>query len=232
MWALTESPQRFRATTTATYAWHGPVHRAHSERVLNMGGKKKARKKLYVSRRIQGGMLAKLALYWGVYHFVLWHAMFMYRYMQYRADVLGGAAHVSFAELYSTFAAQHYSMVLCAVGVFPIVLWDMVKITHRIAGPLVRFQNTLREMAKGVRPRPIKLRRGDLLVELQDAFNEYVTSLEAKASKNESEGAATSHGPSDERQVVADLEAIQSDLNRDVCDGVGEPTLATSGEAS
>lgn len=189
-----------------------------------MAGKKNLRKKLYVSGKIQGRMLAKLTLYWGVYHFVLFHAMFMYRYMQYRADILGGAAHVPFAELYSTFAAQHYSMVLCALGVFPIVFWDMVKITHRVAGPLVRFQNTLRDMANGGPAKPIKLRKGDMLVELESAFNEYVASLEAQAPV----AAPTEHTQEerDERRALDELEEIRNTLQGSCCDEQVDQTAA------
>jgi len=167
---------------------------------------KHARKKLFVSRKIQGRMLLKLALYWGVYHLVLWHAMFVYRYLQYRADVLGGATQVPFAELYSTFVTQHYSMILCAVGLFPIIFWDMVKVTHRIAGPLVRFQNKLRDMKNGERPEPIKLRKGDLLVDLQDAFNEYVAILDTKPRRESLDDTEECR----EREVVESLQEISS----------------------
>ena len=190
-------------------------NRPHFRNELQMPAQQKTRKnvrkKLYVSHMIQGRMLLKLSLYWAVYHFVLWHAMFLYRYMQYRADVLGGATQVPFAELYATFLTQHYSLILCAIGLFPIILWDMVKVTHRIAGPLVRFQHTLRDLTTGLRVKPIKLRKGDMLVELQDIFNEYITELNAKLDRGRSRDSLADARPDrEEHEIVAGLQEIRS----------------------
>ena len=29
-----------------------------------------------------------LTIYWGIYHVVLWHGMFMFRYVEYRSQLL------------------------------------------------------------------------------------------------------------------------------------------------
>jgi hypothetical protein len=186
---------------------------------------KKPRKKLFVSRAIQGRLLVKLAVYWGVYHVVLWHAMFMYRYFQYRADVLGGAPHVPFGVLYNSFVAQHYSMMMCAVAVFPIILWDMVKVTHRIAGPLVRFRRVLQDLARGQHVGEIRLRKGDMLVELQDAFNEYLRSLDADAKSGAA--AVASVEEQLERNIIADLQEISGELSAETETHESEERAAT-----
>lgn len=139
-----------------------------------MGDTATRRKKIYVSRLIQGGMLAKLTLYWCVYHLVLWHAMFLFRYVEYREELFAGGEAVPFTTFYSEFASQHFSLIICALAVFPIVFWDMMRVTHRIAGPLVRFQHTFRQLTRGEKVSPIVLRKGDLLVELQDTVNDYL----------------------------------------------------------
>src|SRR5690606_13702436 len=127
-------------------------HSTHEHRIPTAGNseampqenamnKKDLRKKLYVSSLIQGRIIGRLALYWALYHAVLWNVMFVYRYLQYRGELLAGAPPQSFGELYQTFTLQHYSMLVCAIAIGPIVLWDALRVTHRIAGPLVRFQN-------------------------------------------------------------------------------------------
>ena len=68
------------------------------------------------------------------------------------------------------------TLLILAAALSPIVLWDMLKLTHQIAGPLVRFRNALQKMAIGEPVAKIKLRDGDLLVEFQDAFNEFLDS--------------------------------------------------------
>ena len=155
-----------------------------------MSAKKHARKQIFVSRKIQGRIVARLATYWVVYHLVLLHAMFLYHYLLYRGQLLADSlmAPVPFFELYGGFLSQNFSLMLCAAAVFPLILWDMMKLTHRVAGPLVRFMSTLKQLEGGEKVRPVRLREGDLLVELQGAFNSY---LEAANLMLEEEQPAT-----------------------------------------
>ena len=145
--------------------------------------KKKLRKKLFVSMPIQGRILAQLVAYWAVYHVVLWHGLFLYRYFQFKADLLTNEFQVPFHEFYSQFVLQHYPVAICAVLLFPIVFWDTLKISHRVAGPLVRFRNEFRRLARGERVQPVELRNGDLLTEFSIAFNEFVESMEKRGWK-------------------------------------------------
>lgn len=159
------------------------------------------RKSYYVNRRVQGGVLSRFCMYWIVYHFVLWHAMILFQFVSRREQLFeqftqGGVATAtpmqSFADLYGTFAAEHYSLLVCAALVLPFLLWDVLKMTHRIAGPLVRFQHALRDLAAGRRIRRIELRDGDLLTGFQDVFNEYLEKIDRIQKPAESvSGAST-----------------------------------------
>ena len=107
------------------------------------------RKRLFVNREIQGRLLARTALYWILYHAVLWMAMFFYRYAEHRGAVLAGAEPRPFADLYGQFLHEHQSLWFCAFAILPIVLWDLLKFSHRVVGPLVRFQRTLEKPHRG-----------------------------------------------------------------------------------
>jgi hypothetical protein len=64
----------------------------------------------------------------------------------------------------------------------PILFGLGVLLTHRIAGPIYRFETYLHALARGERPGPCKIRDGDELAALRDAINqvaEHVHSLEA-----------------------------------------------------
>lgn len=139
-----------------------------------MAAKDHRRKKEFVNKKIQGKLLVRLAVYWIVYHVMLWHAMFLYRFMYYRGEVLAGGRSLSFSQLYSQFVETHFSLIVCAVLVFPVILWDMLKLSHKVAGPLVRFQHALRQLGRGEYVERISLRKGDLLTDYQDAFNEFL----------------------------------------------------------
>ncbi len=129
-------------------------------------------------------MLRQMTFYWFVYHLVLWHVMFCYRYLQYRGELLAGGLPLSFTELYSSFVSQHYSMLVCAVAVLPIVLWDMLKTTHRIAGPLVRFRNVIGQITRGEAVKKVGLRKGDMLGDFLVSFNSLIEYL-SQESKTE-----------------------------------------------
>lgn len=136
------------------------------------------RNRIFVSGRIQGQLVFRLGMYWLLYHFVLWHAMFAYHYVQ--ARFAGTVASVSFTELYGTFVLQYYPIILCAVCMLPIFLIDLVRLSHRIAGPLVRFKAAVNAMIADQEVRRIRLRKGDLLTELETTFNEYVDVYERR----------------------------------------------------
>lgn len=166
-----------------------------------------ARKRLFVNREIQGRLLARTALYWVLYHAVLWMAMFFYRYAEHRGAVLAGAEPRSFSDLYGQFVHEHHSLWFCAFAILPIVLWDLLKFSHRVAGPLVRFQRTLESLTAGQRIDEIRLRRGDLLFDLQNSFNQYLASLRTLQSDSE-----VSDQPPSTSAPIGESELIESQL--------------------
>ncbi len=150
------------------------------------------RNRLFVNRDIQGRLLARTALYWMLYHGVLWMAMFLYRYAEHRGAILAGAEPRPFAELYGQFVREQFSMWICAIAILPIVLWDLLKFSHRVVGPLVRFQRTLESLTVGKQVDAVRLRNGDLLFDLQTSFNQYLTSLRTmELEKNVAESKPT-----------------------------------------
>lgn len=168
------------------------------------------RRAKFVSSLIQGRMLAKLCVYWCVYHFVLWHFMFAYQFLQYRVLVLGGAPAKTFLELYAQFCGQNWTLLMCAVGVFPMIFWDMLKVTHHVAGPLVQFKRALKELSEGKKVDRIVLRRGDMLTDLQDSFNEYLNVLN---SGNTNGSPVTPAAESElEDKVAQQLGSLQSEV--------------------
>lgn len=158
------------------------------------------RKKILVSRPIQGRLMARFATYWVVYHVALWHAMFLYAYIQQHrvnemltatGKIPEGASAVSFIEMYGKFFQTNHSVLLCAAAMLPVFLWDLAKLAHRVAGPVVRFRDVLSRLARGERVEQVKLRKGDLMQSLEGAFNEYLHALNsgeisAKQSADES----------------------------------------------
>jgi hypothetical protein len=131
------------------------------------------RRRFFVDRLIQGRIVGRIAMYWVLYHIVMWHSLFVFRYVQYRAGTLEGKPHQPFGELYGNFVTDYYPLAIFAIITFPIFLFDVIRLTHRVAGPMVRFKNVMQSLLDGDRVPPMKLRPGDLLLPFQDMFNRF-----------------------------------------------------------
>src|SRR5580765_1182528 len=106
------------------------------------------RSRLFVSREIQGRILWRMVKYWFLYNFAVWHGLLLIDFERYGVPtLLSGGPGLSLYEYYREFAAQHVILLALAVALSPFLLWDMLKLTHQIAGPLVRFRHTLQKMA-------------------------------------------------------------------------------------
>jgi hypothetical protein len=125
-------------------------------------------------------MVWRIFGYWFLYHLFLWNALLLFYFMQYRIELLSGGPARSFGELCRDFTVEYLPLLLAAMAVLPLVLYDAVRTTHRVAGPLVRFRKTLEQLRNGERVEKVQLRKGDLLVDFQQEFNEFLKFYNAR----------------------------------------------------
>ena len=140
------------------------------------------RKKLFVNRGIQGAMSLRFGFYWVIYHLCLWHGAFMYFFIRSRLAQLTGSDKpmLPLNELYGFFLTEYLPITVAATLLLPIVIYELIRQTHRIAGPLVRFSNAMQDMMAGKVIQPVKLREGDMLTDFEKLFNEFVVYQQAK----------------------------------------------------
>ena len=72
--------------------------------------------------------------------------------------------------------------------VLPLIFAVGVLVTHRIAGPVYRFEQYLKEVARGERMGPCRIRKGDELQDLCDVINDATAVI--RDAQDEEEGAA------------------------------------------
>lgn len=99
---------------------------------------------------------------------------------------------------------QHLPRILAiSLGLMlPAVFWIGILATFRIAGPVYRLENYLKQVARGEQPEDCRLRKGDQLVELCKAVNEATRPLRQRsAAAAPREDAARQH---DERRSDAE----------------------------
>jgi hypothetical protein len=124
---------------------------------------KSKRKNYFVDRSVQGAILLRLVMHWGL--FVVTAAAFLYF-----VELLTGAPREAGRNL----VARHGPTVLAVLVLAPIFLRDLCKLTNRFAGPMVRLRRAMHDMAEGRKVAPVQLRDGDFWKEFAVDFNRVV----------------------------------------------------------
>ncbi len=78
------------------------------------------------------------------------------------------------------FTTLGLSIALELLIVAPFIIWLGVILTHQVAGPLVRINASLAQMAAGNYDVTMQFRKGDLLGELAEGVNRLAASLRAR----------------------------------------------------
>lgn len=148
-----------------------------------------ARTQICVNRDIQGKILQRLARYWILYHIGLWSILFAIDCLRHMVFGHLTGSGPSIGEVSTKFICERWIMLVIPIMLFPAIAWDMLQLTHKVAGPLIRFQNILKQLAHGEPVEKVTLRKEDLLTEFQDAFNEFLDSgfVKNKSPQTESD---------------------------------------------
>lgn len=136
--------------------------------------KKALRKKQFVSKAIQGRLMIRMVMYCGLLMLSLCTVLLLQFCVSNSGDLISGNAR-TVGSLFGDFLIEQCSVIL-TVTLFlaPLICLDMMKLSHRFAGPLVRFESVLNKMKQGEILEPVKLRKGDLMGEFQDVFNDFI----------------------------------------------------------
>jgi methyl-accepting chemotaxis protein len=152
-----------------------------------MTDNKLRRKKLYLGWKQHGRIVARVAMYLGVYPLAILEALWARDYL----SSLSRVGHpMPLTEVVASFFRQNAGMVSFSVIFAAIIVWDVVRLTNRIIGPLKRVEDALYRMAEGQGIGQLTFRKGDLIEGLEKAFNTYLSSLHA--SSDEASGTAAS----------------------------------------
>src|SRR5262245_58082689 len=104
------------------------------------------RRRLWVDPEFQSRLLARMACYIVIYSLILVHVEFMFVAIS-RVAVDGPA--LDLGELYLDYLTQKRPMLITIVLFTPILLYDLLKFSHRIAGPLFRCRQVMLDMVRG-----------------------------------------------------------------------------------
>ena len=140
----------------------------------------------FIDRPIQGALLLRAILYWA-------------------ASLASQIALVAFLTMITSSPDDFYVNVgrlgsyirltlFAAVLVLPIVLRDMVRLSHRWVGPIYRLRTALQALSRGETVAPIRFREGDYWQELAGDFNTIAAEMNRhRAAAQDGPNAVTEH---------------------------------------
>lgn len=172
----------------------------------------KPRRKIFINKEVQSKILWRCVIFWAVYHFIMLHTLFGFEFMAYLVSIMNGGNVQSLSQLYSTFLGKYYPIILTALSLLPFLALDMLKMSHRVVGPLVPFQRAMKKLREGKKVDEVKLREDDLMSEFLGEFNEFLKwhNSQQESELSVSEDNETEIGQeSPEEQLVDEVAAIQ-----------------------
>ena len=86
--------------------------------------------------------------------------------------------------LYDHFPSLAYSFIYKLIIYVVFIVLISAILSHKMAGPVYRFEQTCKAIAKGDFSQRVRLRKGDQLMELQEEFNKMMDRVEAEIKKN------------------------------------------------
>lgn len=177
------------------------------------------RKKFFINPRVQGLVLRRCAVFWFVYHFLMLHTLFAVEFMKYQLSIMNGGNVVSFLNLYSDFLSKYAPLVITSLAMLPVVAIDVLKMSHRIVGPLIPFQRAMQRLKNGEQVDEVQIRNDDLLVEFQQDFNEFLAWYRQQHAELRGMPTASVQSSNvEELQILSDVET----LDRQVVDLAGQ----------
>ena len=90
--------------------------------------------------------------------------------------------------LYDHFPALAYGFIYKLVIYVVFVVLISAIVSHKMAGPVYRFEQTCKAIAKGDFSQRVHLRKGDQRMDLQNEFNKMMDRVEEEIKKNKNGG--------------------------------------------
>jgi hypothetical protein len=128
-----------------------------------MSDMKLLRKQLFVDPKVQGALVLRVVLYWLVCLITITLMLLCWR-------IVTGPARPFYTH-FDDMWFFHGPAVVASFLLLPLVIVDIVRLSNRFTGPMLRLRRSMRELARGERVEPLEFRGGDFWQEFADEFN-------------------------------------------------------------
>lgn len=124
------------------------------------------RHRFLVDSNVQWALIRRMVMHWSLAVLTL-ITISVFVQLLYRADGR------TFSEAILLALKMQLPLLCIMFVLMPVFVWDMVKLSHRFAGPMLRLRGVLNELAQGGEAAQIRFRPGDFWQETAEDFNQF-----------------------------------------------------------
>ena len=131
---------------------------------------KRKRKKLFVDRPIQVALLQRVLLYWFCCLLFITIPILIGRTLSDPSRLFYEQLDIVWDRYWPVFSA--------AALMLPFVAYDMLRLSHRFVGPILRLRREMARLAAGEAVGPLRFRDNDYWHDLTDSFSQIAERLQ------------------------------------------------------
>ncbi len=128
-----------------------------------MAAKHRLRKRFFVDYRVQGALIVRVVLYWLTCLLAI--TLLLLGWGMITGPVRPLKAHLS--ELWALYGP----VAVVSLLLLPGVIFDLLRLSNRFAGPMFRLRRSMYDLAQGKPVTAVRFRQGDFWQEFADDFN-------------------------------------------------------------
>jgi len=152
-----------------------------------MSAMKSLRKRLFVDPKVQGALVGRVILYWVVCLITITLMLICWR-------IVTGPARPFYTH-FDDLWFFHGPAVIASFILLPLVVLDIVRLSNRFVGPMLRLRRSMRALARGEYVEPLEFRDTDYWHEFAEEFNAVLKRVQVQ-------GAAPAEGQKQEEEPV------------------------------
>ncbi|MGA2797372.1 MAG: hypothetical protein ABSE63_07340 [Thermoguttaceae bacterium] len=141
--------------------------------------KKALRKHLFVDPKVQGVLIARVVIYWVA-------CLITIALMLLCWDIIAGPTRMLYLH-FDNMWFFYGPAAIASLLVLPLIIVDIIRVSNRFVGPLIRLRRSMRALARGEYVEPIEFRGKDFWYDFADEFNAIRARILQLSAENEPE---------------------------------------------
>jgi signal transduction histidine kinase len=137
--------------------------------------KPKLRNKLFIDTPVQMMLITRVLIHWVIFFALFFLTLLTIEYF-FREPGM------TIFDCMRIVATKHAVVVVLALALLPVFLYDTIKMSHRFAGPIYRLRKSLKTLAEGNSVEEISFRGKDFWADLSKDFNKVAKRLNQQTS--------------------------------------------------